>query len=98
MPRPKRSIRDDLPEGLIISIADVFEEDGAELLRRLLKDEPSVVLDLLSRCLRPADVKGVMELRGDAPDALLQEISERVAGGIRRGTVAEGKPPPSRLN
>lgn len=98
MPKTKRSIRDELSEALIISIADVFEENGIGLLRRLLKDEPGVVLDLLSRCLRAADVECVMELGGDAPDDLLREISRRVAVGLRRGTAAEGKPPPNRLN
>ena len=93
-----RSVRDELSEDFIISIADVFEAHGANVLREVIQGDPDAALDLLSRVLRPEDVEAVRVLGGDIGDDILQEIAERVVAGIRKGTAAEGKPPPNHLN
>ncbi len=96
--KAKRSIRDELPEAFVVSIADSFEVEGASVLRTMLKERPDLAYEVISKVLRPEDMKRVRALGNEVNDDVLREIARRAAEGVRKGTVAEGKPALSRLN
>jgi hypothetical protein len=91
----KRHIRDHVSVEFIMAVADSFEKHGAATLRQVLETDPDAARTVLATVLSKRDVDSVME---DPAQAMLEEATRRIVANARRGTPAEGKPRPSKLN
>lgn len=91
----QRSPRDGLSDAFLISMADVLEDGGVPFLRRLAEQSPGAFADLLSRVASPRQAARIME---NPTDEGLASVLGALVDGIRRGTVAAGKPSRARLH
>jgi hypothetical protein len=78
-----------------MAFADVFEEKGVEVLRKVLATDPGLFRTVLASVLSERQIENLMD--GPTDDAL-DDAVRRVAANIRRDTPAEGKPRLGRLN
>jgi hypothetical protein len=84
-----------VPENFLMAFADSFEEDGIEALRHTMENDPAAFRHVLSSVLRKEEID---RLGPNPSDEILRLTADAIVKGIRRGTAAQGKPSPNRLN
>jgi hypothetical protein len=78
-----------------MAFADVFEEKGVEVLRKVLATDPELFRTVLVSVLSERQIERLMD---EPTDEALVDAVRRVAANLRRDTPAEGKPRLERLN